>query len=377
MVRQMDLKIHRTAVLKQNISEASSKNIRIRHSIFWMVWMLSCLVLLSGCSKKQPELSEVIKKTAAYQLQTVERPESASIGGEWTVLSVLGSGEEIPDSYGEIYLSNLKKRLKEQDGVLSVEKYTEYARAVLALAQLGEDPEEVDGYDLLAPLLELERVTAQGINGAAFALMAIDAAKPEIAVIQTKESDAELEAGTDEGSDMEKSISVESKTASDRIKEAKTELLAWILDRELPNGGFALIEEEKTQADADITAMVLQALAPYRELEEAAKVIDRGVNVLAQMQGEDGMYESWGEKSSETVAQVMLALSVLEIDCETDVRFVKEDKGLYDVLLSFYDGNGGFAHVQDGETDPMATDQALCALNAYQNFKEKSTASHE
>lgn len=261
--------------------------------------------------------------------------------------------------------------------MLSEEKYTEYARAVLALAQLGEDSEDVDGYDLLAPLLDLERVTAQGINGAAFALMAIDAAKPEIAVIQTKESDAELEVGTDEGSDMEKSLPVESKTDSDRIQEAKTELLAWLLDRELPNGGFALIEEEKTQADADITAMVLQALAPYRELEEASEVIDRGVNVLAQMQGEDGMYESWGEKSSETIAQVMLALSVLEIDCETDVRFVKEEKGLYDVLLSFYDGNGGFAHVQDGETDPMATDQALCALNAYQNFKEESTASHE
>lgn len=327
----MDLKIHKEAVLEQ--ADKCEGVRKISRYFCWTVWLLCCLLMLDGCSKKQPELSEVIQKTTAYQLKTVERPESASIGGEWTVISVLRSGEEIPDSYGEIYLSNLKKRLKEQDGVLSTTKYTEYARAVLALVELGEDPRDVDGYDLLTPLTDLEHVTKQGINGAVFALMALDAAAPEIAA------------------------------------NVKAELIQWILARELPNGGFTLIEEETEHADADITAMVLQALAPYQEQEQIAEVIDRAVNILADMQCEDGMYESMGEKNCETAAQVMLALSVLGIDCEKDVRFIKEETNLYGVLMKFYDGNGGFAHVQEQAADAMATDQALCALAAFQHFR--------
>lgn len=334
----MDFKIHKTAVLKQ---EKEREGIRRAGRYFWWtVWILCCLVMLNGCSKKQPKLSEVVQKTVEYQLKTVERPQSASIGGEWTVISVLRSGEKIPDSYGEIYLSNLKKRLKEEEGVLSETKYTEYARAVLALAALGQDPQDVDGYDLLAPLLDLEGVTKQGINGAAFALQALDAAAPEIA------------ANTSD---------------SEPIGIAKAELLQWILERELPNGGFTLKEEETEHADADITAMVLQALAPYQEQETIAEVIDRAVNVLADMQCEDGMYESWGEKNCETAAQVVIALSALGIDCESDARFIKGENNLYEVLLKFYDGNGGFAHVQGKDADPMATDQALCALDALQN----------
>lgn len=332
----MDLKIHKEAVLKQRNKNEDVR--KISRYFCRTLWILTCLVMLQGCSKKQPELSEVIQKTTAYQLKTVERPESASIGGEWTVISVFRSGEEIPDSYGEIYLSNLKKRLKEQDGVLSETKYTEYARAVLALVELGEDPRDVDGYDLLTPLTDLEHVTKQGINGAVFALMALDAAAPE--------SEASL-------------------------KEA---LIRWILARELQDGGFSLREEENEHADADITAMVLQALAPYQEQEEVAETIERAVHVLAEMQCEDGMYESMGEKNCETAAQVMLALSALGIDCEKDARFIKEETNLYGVLLKFYDGNGGFAHVQGKSVDAMATDQALCALAELQHFRSGASS---
>lgn len=314
----MDLKIHRTFVLTG-----------------------CAVILLAGCSKKQPSLQETVQKTVQYQMETVPRPESASIGGEWTVISLMRSGEEIPDSYGEIYLSNLKKRLKENEGILSERKYTEYARAALATAALGENPGFIEGYDLLEPLTDLEKVTKQGINGAVFALLALD----------TVDNDA-----------------------YDEVKEALT---GWILECELPDGGFTLDTTEKEQADADITAMVLQALAPYQEQEVISAVIDRGVEVLSDMQSEDGTYASFGETNCETAAQVLIALSSLGINGQQDERFVKGETGVYDALMGFYDGKGGFSHVSGGETDAMATDQALCGLDAYLRYQNGENALYD
>lgn len=299
------------------------------------------LFCLTGCNKKQPSLQETMQKTVQYQLEKVPRPESASIGGEWTVISLMRSGEKIPDSYGEIYLSNLKKRLKENEGILSERKYTEYARAALATASLGENPSSLDGYNLLEPLTDLEMVTKQGMNGAVFALIALEA--------------------VDESS-------------YDETKEALT---GWIVERELPEGGFSLEESEKEQADADITAMVLQALAPYQNQEDISPVIERGVDVLSDLQSSDGMYVSLGEKNCETAAQVLIALSSLGIDGQQDERFVKGDTGVWDAVMEFYDGKGGFSHVLGGETDAMATDQALCGLDAYLRYQNGESMLYE
>lgn len=75
--------------------------------------MLAAL-FLGGCGKKTQELSTVIKDTAISQQKNIPRPESASLGGEWTVLSLSRSGEDVPDSYWQIYQSNLEKTVKRE-----------------------------------------------------------------------------------------------------------------------------------------------------------------------------------------------------------------------------------------------------------------------
>ena len=72
------------------------------------------------------------------------------------------------------YYEGLAHYVSSVEGVLSTRKYTEYARAVLALAALGKDVHDVGGYNLLAPLTDYKMVTRQGLNGAIFALLAID-----------------------------------------------------------------------------------------------------------------------------------------------------------------------------------------------------------
>ena len=37
--------------------------------------------------------------------------------------------------------------------------------------------------------------------------------------------------------------------------------------------------------------------------------------------------------------------------------------------MEYYQKDGGFSHTLDGEVNPMATDQAFCALVSYERFK--------
>ena len=92
----------------------------------------AAISLLSGCCGGTPSLEEALKKTASYEQTSIPSPASDSLGGEWTVIALARSGEEAEDGYYEKYRANLEKRVKEQEGVLSENRYTEYARAVLA-----------------------------------------------------------------------------------------------------------------------------------------------------------------------------------------------------------------------------------------------------
>ena len=134
------------------------------------------------------------------------------------------------------------------------------------------------------------------------------------------------------------------------------------------------MDDNADEADIDITAMTLQCLEAYSSEENVQQTIDRGIEFLADAQDADGGYTVYGDKSSESVSQTMIALSTVGIDCNKDERFQKDGKGLYDILMKYYQKDGSFSHTQDGESDPMATEQALCALVSYERLQdEKNT----
>ena len=126
--------------------------------------------MLTGCGDGTPKLEDALKKTASYEMKTVEDPASDALGGEWTVMALARSGEEVDENYFEKYRANVEKRVKEQEGVLSENRYTEYSRAVLALKSIGKDPTDIGGYDIEKPLEDFDTVVSQGLNGAIYAL---------------------------------------------------------------------------------------------------------------------------------------------------------------------------------------------------------------
>ena len=186
--------------------------------------------MMTGCGGSTPDLEKALAKTAEYEQKTVTSPASDSLGGEWTVIALARSGEKAEDNYFEKYRANLEKKLKEQDGILSENKYTEYSRAVLALRAIGEDPSEIGGYDIQKPLEDYETVVSQGLNGAVFALLALNAQDPQ----------------------------------ANKDGEVQKKYLDYILEQEKSDGGFSL-DDNAAEGDVDLTAMTLQCLEPYQE----------------------------------------------------------------------------------------------------------------
>ena len=280
------------------------------------------------------------RKTHRDMLDTVKTDE-LTFGSEWLVIALARSGRDVPDSYYD----SVVKAVQSAKGQLSDKKSTEYARTILALTAIGKDPTDVGGYDLLAGLADMDDVTYQGINGAIFALLALDSGKYDVP--------AAAEGGT---------------------QVTRDGLVAYILAQQLSDGGWAL---SGTSADPDVTAMALQALAPYRTGDETVDAaVDKGVQLLSDMQLADGGYSSWGTLNSESCAQVLIALATLGIDPVSDSRFVKNGLTVLDALLA-YAVSGGFRHTVDGEADAIATEQALCALTAYARLLDGKTALYD
>ena len=321
--------------------------------------LLACLlpVLLSACAERatpaegQPETirtqpaqtdeNSAAAVTAACLIDLVPEPGFGSVGGEWSVIGLTRWEGELPENWTDRYWDNLCDYVSGCQGILHERKYTEYSRVILAVTAIGKDPADVAGYNLLQPLADYEQTIFQGVNGPAFALIALDSGSYEI---------PENTAGS---------------------TQATRELYVdYILSMEAETGGWGLAGGE---ADPDVTAMALQALARYQQREDVAAATGRAVEYLSARQNENGGFTSFGSESSESIAQVIVALTELGISMD-DARFVKNGSTLPDALLRFRQSDGGFSHLIDGETDLLATEQAFYALVAAERMAEGKTS---
>lgn len=280
-------------------------------------------------------LSDNVSKTAAYMLQTVQKPQVGSIGGEWAVLGLARSGYDVPQQYWDDYYAEVESYVKECGGVLHNKKYTEYSRVILALSAIGADPTDVAGYNLLTPLGDFEKTIWQGINGPIWALIALDSAGYEMPVNAAAKTQATRQMYIDE-----------------------------IISRQLDDGGWNLTAKGgSSAADADITGMALQALAKYQDQPKVMAAIEKALLCLSDMQNDKGGYSSYSTTNLESVVQVVTALCELGIDIN-DPRFIQNGNTLLDNLLSYRQADGSFCHTAGGGTNQMATEQGFYGIVA-------------
>lgn len=262
-------------------------------------------------------------------------------GCDWTAIALALAGSE--EYYAE-YLDALEGYVEDaytKKGCLDKNKATEYHRIALTVLSLGGDPtafgKKPDGtvIDLIAEGTYNyigESLGTQGLNGWIWALIALDAAGTEIP------------AGA---------------------KYQRSDIAQAIVNAQEADGGFGLISGS---SDVDITAMALQALAPYRDAYP--EVIEAALNYLSGKMTDTCGYISYGEENAESAAQVVLALTALGIDPEKDERFLRNGNTLLMELGRFVQGDGTYGHLlTDDKGDYLATSQTMFALVSVQRLR--------
>ena len=279
---------------------------------------------------------DTIYKTTGDFMSKLGTPTVNSTGGEWMVIGLARSGRTVPAGYYDNVVEYVKANADKNER-LHRAKVTDNARVILALTAIGKDVTNVGGHNLLKGLDNMDYVQTQGINGPIFTLIALD--------------------------------SHNYPTMGDVTRE---KLIQVILDAQLTDGGWALSADK---ADPDMTAMAIQALAPYYKTNETVKAaVDKALEALSALQRPDGGFGSWGTINSESCAQVIVALTALGIDPTADSRFVKNGLTVLDALAGFYVTGGGFYHTKgESKVNGMATEQGYYALAAYYRFANAQT----
>lgn len=271
-----------------------------------------------------------------YLVAHVTDPIVNTEGGEWSVLAMARAGV-LSEATETAYLANLARTLEDKGGVLSTTSSTDYSRVILALGALGMDPTDVGGYDVLARLADQKFVVRQGVNGAIWALIALDSDSYEV---------PQLDA------------------APGKVQTTRDGLIDYLVSKQFADGGWALAG---TSADVDVTAMAIQALAPYYgEDIRATEAVDAALELLASRQAASGAFTDGAVENLESTAQVVLALVSIDPDLLVDARFVQNGATALDALVAFQKADGSFSHeLGDGSaTTQISTDQGALALIA-------------
>ncbi len=290
--------------------------------------------LEQGGSGEDTGYSEYLKKALANIKKKVPTPTIGSSSGEWAVLALARGNADVLNSYYDGYYDRVVAYVRDNisSGKLNADKSTDNARIALALTAIGEDPTSVGGHNLLTALDDVTYDLKQGINGPIWALIALD--------------------------------------SKNYTSSSRDQLIKAILDNRTSEGGWAL---DGTVTDVDMTAMAIQALAPYyKSNKNVQDVVDAALAWLSTKQSSDGGFSSWGKANAESCAQVIVALSALNIDADTDSRFVKNGHSALENLLTFEQADGSFLHTlpgSDKDNNQMSTEQGTYALVAYDRFK--------
>lgn len=260
---------------------------------------------------------------------------------DWTAFSFALSGAL--DDYSA-YAKGLESYVTEclsRDGSLSEERATEYHRIALTARALGCDPRAFgsmpDGSsaDLIAlgTYAYKGELGKQGLNGYIFALLALDC---------------------------------DNYAVPNNARYTRERIIEYIISSEEADGGFGL---EKGDFDVDITAMALQALAPYKDEKRVSQAIERAVNRLASTMTENCAFVSSGSENLESTAQVIIALCSLGIDPENDALFTRNGMNPVKAMELFRLPNGEFSHKFNTDGSVVSCEQALRAYIALYKLK--------
>ena len=286
-------------------------------------------VTVGGSEAEAPDVYDIIssgiRTSELYiqnQLADLHKDGGVTYGFEWYITAMLRAGKAIDaEILDEYYESVLAEAAKWDSDV----KPTDVTRTALALAAMGKDITDVGGVNLAELIVNSDRLS-DGSNELAYALIALDVAKAEI---------------------------------PDSAKWSREKIVDEILKFKAKDGGFGLADN--SSSEVDMTAICVQALAPYGDDSDVRSAIDGAVEYLKKSISADYNYAN----NTNSTAQALLALSILKIDVtDKDNGFGGDYHNIITALYGFRNGEGnGFTY--NDKVNSMATVQVIQAFDAY------------
>lgn len=161
----------------------------------------------------------------------------------------------------------------------------------------------------------------------------------------------------------------------ENAKISKDALIAELRNRQLSDGGFAF---NGARADADITAMVVTALAPYVSQDASLQnVVNKALAALKGLQHADGGFGASGfgveaGTNANSTAVAIIALCATGINPATSWA---TESGATPVSALLSQATSSLeAFVYGGNVNESATEQGFRALVAYQGLKNTDAA---
>ncbi len=351
---------------------------RISCLLFCLVFVVTLLALVSVCAEET--VSDSVLSVANGIVNWKKLDNGSTVDGylmndKFLELAGTTPGDWFPIGLGRLgiqdnysaYLAVIEDQIEEryaQPGKLSAAKATEWHRISLAVLAMGGDPTNI-GTDAAGNPIDLiadgsydrgktTPLGRQGINGWIWGLISLDSMRYEI---------------------------------PEGAYYSRDDIIVEIIRQQLTDGGFTLSGKI---SDPDITAMALQALAPYYNSEKTYsytqkatgeevtktvhQIVDEALSCLSELQLDTGDYKSWGTQNVESTDQVVVALCALGINPLTDARFIKNGNTLLDGIMIYRMDDGGFVHSYTYDPDnptslpdksnTMASEQTLYTMAA-------------
>ena len=172
-------------------------------------------------------------------------------------------------------------------------------------------------------------------------------------------------------------ITMNALNIKDEYKITEKDLVNELLNRY--DEGWNWTSGLQNKTDIDMTAAAISALSPYYNGKaidgvdnlEVVNKVNEAVQILKSRQSEDGHIASTYGTSAETDAFVILALVSIGIDPSGE-SFTKESGNLTQAFLSYKGSQGAFNHNDSMPNNAYATENALRALIALNNFNQNA-----
>ena len=277
---------------------------------------------------------QIAKNDIAHGKAYLSGQNQTYFNNEWTIFTYLRTGGTMDAQKKIAYLQNVQDEIANYGDSLETLDYT---RLILTLPLLGENPANfADKYDLVEALCN-SFSDNQTSNMYAYGLLTLDSMAYEMPADSAWSRDA---------------------------------LIEKILTFQASDGSFGL--GNNSSGSVDMTAIVLQALAPYNNANHPAvqAAITKALSYLKENLSANAGFEAEGGENACSSAQVLIALTALGIDpSDKDSGFTIGKSNLITNLDGFKLESGGFYWLEGNETvNLMGTQQITYAMEAYRRF---------